>query len=154
MLRRRMPMLADAHISSLGYLWLYNLYESYHLSGPPLETLQCDRKVSIGQPQGNGQSLYKIATFSKSKKNGGEGPYQKERLWGEAPLGTLKMSFLFLRFFNDLRDGPFYFWGRWGCGITEKILHQRSKRKKNQSCSRKDHLGASLISFMNDISNC
>ena len=90
-------MLADAHISSLGYPWLYNLYESYHMSGPPLETLQCDRKVSIGQPQGNGESLYKIATFSKSKKTGGKARTRR-RGCEERPPSEVKMSFLFLRF--------------------------------------------------------
>ena len=111
----------------------------------PLSRL-CDRVVSIGQPQGNGESLYKIAIFSKSrspwqkpKKLGGKARTRR-RGWGgaRAPLGTLKMSFLFFRFFLNekrqkywnLRDGPFHFWGGWGCSITEKILHQRSKRKK------------------------
>ena len=102
-------MLADAHISSLGYLWLYNLYESYHLSGPPLETLQCDRKVSIGQPQGNGQSLYKIATFSKSKKNGGGRPVPEGEAVRRGPPRNFEDVFSLFTFFNDLRDGPFYF---------------------------------------------
>lgn len=52
---------------------LHDSYESHHLTGPPLETLQCDQVVSIGQPPwGNGEFLYKIATFSKSQKNWGE----------------------------------------------------------------------------------
>ena len=66
----------------------------------PLSRL-CDRVVSIGQPQGNGESLYKIAIFSKSQKNWGGKARTRRRDWGRAraPLGTLKMSFLFFRFF-------------------------------------------------------
>lgn len=44
-------------------------------------------------------------------------------------FSPVQSTFLFFRFFDD-RDGSFYFWGEWGCAITEKILHQRSKRKK------------------------
>ena len=95
MLRRRMPMLADAHISSLGYLWLYNSYESYHLSGPPLSVTEW---WVLDNPKEMVSPYTKLQLLAKVKKTGGEGSYQKERLGEEAPLGTLKMSFLFLRF--------------------------------------------------------
>jgi len=115
----------------------------------------------LDNPQKMVSPSTKLQLLAKAKKNWGERPVPEGEAWGgaRAPFGTLKMPFLFFRFFNekwqkycDLRDGPFYFWGGWGCSITEKFLRQRSKRKK--SCTRKYHLGASLISFVNDISNC
>ena len=48
----------------------------------PLSRL-CDRVVSIGQPQGNGESHYKIAIFSKSQKNWGGRPVPEGEAGGE-----------------------------------------------------------------------
>lgn len=66
--------------------------------------LQCDQVVSIGQsPWGNGEFLYKIATFSKSQKNWGERPVPEGEAGGRGPPRNFEYVFSLFRFFFFLR---------------------------------------------------
>ena len=100
-----------------------------------------------------------LLLLAKAKKTGGKGPYQKERLGGARPPRNFEDVFSLFSFLNekcekycDLSDGLFYFWGGWVVQLQKKSCTREVREEK--SCTRKHHLGASMISFMNDISNC